>query len=95
MSVSRPTPPRGRVRWGNVGRAALVLVALAALIAWPRGRPPGPPSYAPVPVAPAPSRELPPAQRAHPRASIRPSKTVRPGRHSARHRRRQPARQPG
>ena len=49
---------RGRVRWGNGGRAAIVVGLLGLAIAWPRLAPPPPrlPSDAGVPVAPPEAR---------------------------------------
>ena len=50
---------RGRVRWGNVGRAVAAVAVAALVIAWPRldGGPVEVPSGAPVPVAPTPTRD--------------------------------------
>ena len=48
---------RGRVRWGNVGRAVAAVAVLALVVAWPRldGGPLEVPGGAAVPVAPTPA----------------------------------------
>ena len=55
---------RGRVRWGNVGRAVAAVAVVALVVAWPRldGGPLEVPGGAAVPVAPAPPPAVAPAQ---------------------------------
>jgi len=73
---------RGRVRWGNVGRAVAAVAVAALVVAWPRldGGPLEVPGGAAVPVAPTPAGDADAGRKAAP-----PPAAPEPGERARRH----------
>ena len=74
---------RGRVRWGNVGRAVAAVAVVALVVAWPRldGGPLEVPGGAAVPVAPTPAGDAGARPGGRCRRPLRPEPGERARRH--------------